>query len=151
MERPVNKSYKYLNTQVQTASKEQLLILLFDGAIRFCENARRNIDEKDYELSYVELVRSQRIVMELLSAMDRHAMDPEVYKNLCGLYTFVYRELVEANMARESDHIDSALKILRHLRETWELAIVQMGKDGKLALTAAQTRHPESLGFYAEG
>ncbi|MBI4614413.1 MAG: flagellar export chaperone FliS [Planctomycetes bacterium] len=128
-------SKNYLKTQIETASKPQLLLLLFDGAIRFAERAKSDLAEKNFEGSYNGLVRAQRIVVELLSALDATKIPPELYKNLTGLYAFVYRRLVAANMERRAESIDEAVSILRHLRETWVQAIEKMDPETKKSLS----------------
>jgi flagellar protein FliS len=114
----------YLEMQITTASKEQLLLMLFDGAIRFSEQAKEKIAARDIEGSHKLLIRAQRIMIELLSALDRSVGD-ELYGNLSGLYNFIYFRLVRANVRRDAALIDEALKILRSLRETWGEAVAR--------------------------
>lgn len=123
---------QYLETQVRTASPEELLILLFDGAVRFCEQAKVRIDEKDIEGSHNLLIRAQQIVLEVMTALDRDIGD-EIYANLIGLYRFVYMRLVRANVTREKPLIDEAVEVLAHLRDTWRQAVDQARKSGALA------------------
>ncbi len=113
----------YLKTRVHTASKDQLLLMLFDGAIRFAEQAKPALAAKDFETSCTLLCKAQRIAIELLTAIDREKMDPEIYSNLAGLYNFIFQSLSEANLLRQVEPIDDALPILRHLRDTWAMAI----------------------------
>ncbi|MDQ7780373.1 MAG: flagellar export chaperone FliS, partial [Planctomycetota bacterium] len=74
---------------MRTATKEQLLLMLFDGAIRFTDQARPKMEKKDLEGTHVLLVKAQRITLELISALDK-SIGAEIYNNLTGLYTFVY-------------------------------------------------------------
>jgi flagellar protein FliS len=113
---------KYLETQVKTASKEQLLLMLYDGAIRFAEQAKEKIEEKDYERMHNLLLRAQRIIMELMSTLNKKVGE-EIYKSLMGLYGFIQLRLMRANLRRDKKCLEEALQILKHLRETWALAI----------------------------
>lgn len=122
-------SRNYLKTQVETASKPQLLIMLFDGAIRFTDRARVEIEARQFESSFNLLVRAQRIMVELMSALDAKQVPPDLHRNLTSLYAFVYRRLVAANIERSVAPCDEALQILRHLRETWLLAIEKMDPE----------------------
>lgn len=140
----------YLKTQVQTASKEQLLLMLFDGAIRFSEQAKARIEARDFEMSYLLLVKSQRIVMELITALDAKRIEAELFQNLMSLYNFIYQKLVEANMRRRTESIDQAVGILRHLRDTWAEAIRRMEPEARAELVA-NTTHPHSAGLLVEG
>ena len=124
----VDKTRQYLETQVRTATKEQLLLMLFDGAIRFAEQARPKMtDKQDIESAHNLLIKAQRIVMELLSALDK-TIEAELYRNLTGLYVFIYGRLVQANMQREPALLDEAIRILRMLRGTWAEAIEKTQK-----------------------
>jgi flagellar protein FliS len=113
---------KYFVNQVKTASREQLLLMLFDGAIRFSTQAKEKIESNDVEGSHNLLIRSQRIMAELMSALD-NSIGEQIYNNLISLYSFVYMRLVRANMNQDTVMIDEALKILAILRETWGDAV----------------------------
>ena len=119
-------SKNYLRTQVETATAPQLLIMLFDGAVRFAEKGKVDLEAQSYEASYEALVRAQRIVVELTGALDREVLSDDLHANLSGLYGFIYRRLVEGNVNRSVEPVEEALKILRHVRETWLLAIEKM-------------------------
>jgi flagellar protein FliS len=110
--------------------------MLFDGAIRFAEQARPKMTDKDIEGAHNLLIRAQRIVLELVSALDK-AIGDELYKNLTGLYVFIYGRLIEANMQRNSALVDEAIRILRMLRGTWAEAIEKMQKGGEVRKKAA--------------
>lgn len=119
------KAKQYLRNQILTAPKEQLLILLFDGAIRFAEQGKAKLAEKRYEESCPLLIRAQRIMIELVVSLDRNVLPEEVYANLVRLYNFVYFRIIDGNVHKDPAKIDEALKILSNLRETWTLAIDQ--------------------------
>ncbi len=119
---------KYLEAQVRTANKEQLMLMLFDGAIRFSNQAKDALQRSDFETSHHSLNRTQSILLELICSMDK-SMDKEIYNNLCGLYKFAYFRLVEASLKREVGLIDEALKVLNSLRETWAIAIEERQKE----------------------
>src|SRR5271163_495679 len=87
----------YLKTRVMTATPEQLQMMLFDGALRFGEQAKQALAKKDFEQVYLNLSRAQKIVMELMTSLK-----PDVFPELCsklkGIYLYVYKRLVEANL-----------------------------------------------------
>ena len=120
-----NSPRKYLETQILTASREQLLLLLYDGAIRFAEKGRDAVLAKEPAEAHDQLVRAQRIVIELWCALNPEA-DPELSKNLGGLYSFAYLRLVHANVQRDAKAADEALGILRTLREAWGEAVARI-------------------------
>ncbi|MCC7229880.1 MAG: flagellar export chaperone FliS [Fimbriimonadaceae bacterium] len=109
---------EYQKGAVNGASPLQLVIMLYDGAIRFMEAGKYGIEHKDLELQNQNLQKAQRIVMELMSCLD---MDKggEIAKNLLALYSYVLNELVEANVGDKIEPIDRCIKILCELRESW--------------------------------
>jgi len=119
---------EYLKTKVMTASPEMLTLMLWDGAIRFAEQGKDAILKKDIEGSYKALLRSQQIVMELISCL-KHSVNPDLCGKLASLYNFIYRRLIDANLKKEPQLVDDALEIMRHQRETWLMLIDQLAKE----------------------
>jgi flagellar secretion chaperone FliS len=126
-----DKSKEYLKTQIQTASREQLVLMLYDGAIRFSDQAKGLIVAKDYEAAHNLLIRAQNIVLELLYALDRKT-GGEVADNLASLYTYCYNRLVEANVHHVPDKVEESNSVLRGLREAWAQAVEMVKKDPTL-------------------
>lgn len=131
----------YLRTKVLTATPEQLQLMLYDGAIRFCDQARLGLVNKNYEQSYNGLSRAQKIIGELTASL-KHELAPELCGKLAALYNFVYMKLIDANVHHELKSLDDALSILRYQRETWVLLLDQLGKT-KAANVATKIDMPE--------
>jgi len=123
----------YLRTKVFTATPEQLQLMLYDGAIRFAEQAKVALEKKDYENSYNGLSRAQKIITELASSLKREVA-PELCDKLAGLYNFIYRKLLEANIEHKIESVDEALRILRYQRETWVMLLDKLGKTKAAAV-----------------
>lgn len=117
---------QYLKTQVETASKEQLVVMLFDGIIRFTEQARKAIDNKEIEVSHNALMRAQAIVMELIVTVDKEK-GGEVAKNLMALHAYSFNCLVQCNLRKDVTKIDEVQGIYRKLREGWVGAMESLG------------------------
>jgi len=130
----------YLRTKVLTATPEQLQLMLYDGAIRFAEQAKAALLKKDYEQSYNSISRAQKIITELSCSL-KHDMAPELCGKLSALYNFAYRKLMEANIEHKLEPLDDALNILRYQRETWAMLLDQLGKK-KAAAAATQIEMP---------
>lgn len=128
---------RYLETQVLTASREQLLVMLYDGAIRFGEQARESLAAKELERTHDLLVRAQRIVIELWCALNPE-VDPELSKSLGGLYAFLYLRLVNANVEHDPVALEEAIQILKSLRQTW-MDAVDKSRRGESAADASDT------------
>ena len=118
----------YLRTRVMTATPEQLQMMLYDGAIRFAEQARTALLDKNYEKSYGMISRVQKILTEM-SASLKHDVFPEMCGKLASLYNYAYRKLIEANIDHTVESLDEALNVLRFQRETWVMLLEQLGKQ----------------------
>ena len=110
----------YLRNAVMTARPEQLQLMLYDGAIRFASQAREAIEKREIENSFNLLTRAQNIVREMESGL-RHEVSPELCSQMASLYRFVFSKLVDANVNKDVQAVDDALKVLRHQRETWAI------------------------------
>lgn len=121
----------YLKTKIMTASPLELRLMLFDGAIRFCEQGRKGIADRDFEAAYNGISRCQRILIELMNSLDAEH-DPELCKKLTALYTFMYTRLVTASTEKDPVVADEVIKLLRYERETWQMLIEQSQGAGGL-------------------
>src|SRR5205823_4570731 len=106
----------YLRTRVMTATPEQLQMMLFDGAVRFLEQARAAQARQDWEQSYQNISRTQKIITELLGSL-KHDTNPDLCGKLSALYNYAYRKLIEANVDHNLEALDEGLKVLRFQRE----------------------------------
>ena len=118
----------YESLQIETAGPEQLLLMLYDGAIRFLNEAIRAMAEENWEVSNAKLIKAQNIVSELMASLDMK-LAGELGKNLFKLYDYLHYRLVQANMKRDVAMIDEVLTHLRDLRLTWAEAIKIAKKD----------------------
>eukprot|EP00752_Nemacystus_decipiens_P016817 g15049.t1 len=112
----------YLRNQVLAAKPEELRLMLFDGAIRFLNAGKKGLVSKDYDVSYTNISKAQKIVLELSNSLNRDVM-PEVTEKLTALYTFIYRLLIDASTTRDTKPLDEAIRLLKYERETWALLI----------------------------
>lgn len=111
-------THEYQKSAVNGASPLQLVVMLYDGALRFMETGKRAIQTGNRDEQNVALQRAQRIVMELMGALDME-QGGDIAKNLLSLYSYVLNELVSANMKDEVGGIDRAIKVMSDLRESW--------------------------------
>ena len=130
----------YLRMRVMTATPEQLQMLLYDGAIRFAEQAKAALQERNFERSYNSISRVQKILTEMSCTL-KHDVFPELCGKLASLYSFAYRKLIDANINHSVESVDEALNVLRYQRETWALLLDQLGKS-KAAVAATRIAMP---------
>ncbi|WP_428389176.1 flagellar export chaperone FliS [Mucisphaera sp.] len=131
----------YLRTKVMTASKDELRLMLYDGCVRFCHQAKAGIEAKNFEQSYENLVKAQKIVLELSTSLNREAA-PDICDKLTALYNYVFKLLVDASMNRDAAKIDEAVRLVTYERETWQLLIEKnagLDGDGPASDQAQQT------------
>lgn len=107
---------KYLESAVQTASPAQLLIMLYDGAIRFSRAAIEAIQKQKHEEAHNNLLRAQDIISEFVITLDRSAPMAE---ELLQLYEYFIHRLREANTKKQPEPIQEVLGHLVELKETW--------------------------------
>jgi flagellar protein FliS len=134
----------YLKTKIMTASPEELRLMLYDGALKFCRQAKAALEKKNFEDSYNNLMRAQKIVLELSTSLN-HDADPQLCQRLSALYTYVYRLLVDANMKRETAIIDEAIKLIEYERETWQMLMKKLAGEGKPSETSIATAQQTAI------
>ena len=105
---------QYQKSSIETASREQILILLYDGAIQFLNKAKIAMENKEHEAIHNNLIGAQNIIQEFINSMDREVA-PQLAENLISLYEYFLRRLVQANMKRQVEPIDEDLKYLKIL------------------------------------
>lgn len=113
---------KYLQTTVQTASAQQLLIMLYDGAIRFCRQGIEATKENNYSEANIGFLKTQDIINEFIITIDRTS---PISENLLNLYDYFNMRLIEANIKKSIEPAEEVLNHLMELKETWIQAAKQ--------------------------
>lgn len=126
----INPAAAYLNNKVMTATPSELTLMLYDGSIKFCNIAMAAIEEKDNAKANTNIIKAERIILEL-----RASLDPkyEVSENLDKIYEYIYSRLIEANTKKDSAILEEVLGHLRELRDTWKEAIIADANQQKIA------------------
>jgi flagellar secretion chaperone FliS len=110
----------YTKVDVETASQGKLVVMLFNGAIKRAEEAKRHLDKGKNEGVHNNLIKSQEIVAELRASLDmKHG---EVAANLDRLYEYFQHLLVTANIKKDSGPIDECITLMAGMRDTWQEA-----------------------------
>lgn len=113
---------QYRNNQVKTAKPEQLLIMLYDGAIRFARQAREAMSMGDRVKKLEMISKTMAIITEFSNTLDRE-VGGEIADNLDALYDFMIRELTQANLKNDEQRLEVVEQLLVDLRTTWAEAI----------------------------
>jgi flagellar secretion chaperone FliS len=124
MSSPTSVAARYKSVQVQTCSPGQLVVMLFDGAMRFTREAEAAMKAKDRGRAGERISKAHAVLEELVSTLDIDAA-PELAENLGGLYLYAMGRLVQANIAQDPQILADVVEILRPLREGFAEAVAQ--------------------------
>lgn len=113
----VNPYNAYKQNTVKVATKEQLLLMIVDGAVKYTKIAKISIERKDISRAHKELVRVQDIFTELMVTLDRSG--GKVYEDLFRIYEYIKSRLVQANITKDVKVIDEILPLIEEVRNTW--------------------------------
>ncbi len=112
---------QYQQNQIFSASPEQILLMLYDGAIRFNRQAMCGLEEDNLTLFHHGIKKCMAIITEFSNSLD-HAIGGEIAENLDALYSFMVRELTLANLHKDMEKLRVVDKLLVDLRATWDEA-----------------------------
>ena len=108
----------YKETAVTTQNKGRLIVMLYDGAIKFLRKAIADLENKDYESKGRNIGKAQNIILELNTVLDMES-GGEIAQNLRSLYNFMYRHLGQANIKCEPQMVHEVIKLLEDLNQSW--------------------------------
>lgn len=112
-----NASQIYQTNAVQTASPQELSLMLYNGCLKFIKLASRALEEKNIEQKHIHLVKAQAIITQFRITLD---MDIPISKDLDVLYMFINEKLIEANTTNNQETLALAEDLVRELRDTWK-------------------------------
>lgn len=114
----VNQGYAaYANNKIMTASPAELTLMLYEGAIKFCNIAITAVDEKNIQKAHDNIMKTERIIEEFQATLDHKY---PVAKDFDEVYTYLMMRLTEANMKKDKEILEEVLKHLRTMRDTWK-------------------------------
>ena len=131
----------YRETSIKTASQGQLIVMLYDGAVKHLDQAALLIEEKKagpkcdpgiIEQIGKSVIRAQEIITELTVSLDFDA-GGSIANNLFSLYTFFNQELLEANVSFDGERIKAVCDMLRSLRDSWQIIAQKEATSGGIA------------------
>ncbi len=134
---------QYQQNQILTASQEQILLLLYDGAIRFCRQAIVACDTGDNTEKIGEISKTFAIITEFSNSLN-HEIGGEIASDLDGLYHFMLRELNKARTDTTGEHLRIVEKLLVDLRLTWSEA-VEINRKEQIMLIQQQQESDQDI------
>lgn len=123
-----NAYQKYKTTSIQSASREKLLLMMYEGAIKFTKKAITAAEQKNIAERGTNIGRAYDIILELNNTLD-HKIGGEISKNLEQLYMFITEQMTKANISGDPQYLRNCLKILETLHEGWQRAVEQLKRE----------------------
>lgn len=118
---------KYKQVEINTASQNRLVVMLYDGAIKFLEEACASMDKKHgTEQVHNNIVKAQEIIYELLSSLNYEA--GEIANRLASIYTYMNQKLTEGNISKTKPPVLEVIKYLKELKEAWVVVEEKVSK-----------------------
>ena len=111
----------YRNNAVNATSKEQLLIMLLDGAVKFSKIAKLSFKNNDIKGIHENLIKTQDIFYELIASLDLEKAG-DFGKNLVGIYFFIISQLTKCNVKKDEKILDETLPLIQEVRDMWNEA-----------------------------
>lgn len=107
----------YANNKIMTASPAELTLMLYDGAIKFCNIAISAIEEENVQKAHTNIIKVERIIEEFQATLDHKY---PVAKDFDEVYNYLMIRLREANIKKDKEILEEVLKHLRTMRDTWK-------------------------------
>ena len=115
-----NPYQRYQQNAIKSASRGELTLMLYNGAIKFIRQGMKLAEEKQIQGAHNAIMRAQAIITHLSETLN---MDCELSVNLASLYDYINRRLVAGNMKKDQELLEEALGLVEELRDTWVEAL----------------------------
>ena len=116
---------KYNNSKILTASPAELTLMLYDGAIKFCNIAIIGIEQKDIQKAHTNIRKVENIIEEFRSTLDRKYAVAEDFDRV---YVYLLQRLLEANVKKDKEILEEVNMHLRSMRDTWK-EVMRINKE----------------------
>jgi flagellar protein FliS len=119
---------KYKTTSIQSASREKILLMLYEGAIKFIKLAIQGVEKKNVKEKCENIGRAYDIILELNNTLD-HKVGGDVAARLEQLYQYMIEQLIKANIETNVEPLQTVQKLLETLHEGWVQAIQKLKNE----------------------
>ncbi len=113
----MNAAATYKDNKILTATPAELTLMLYEGAIKFCNLALMALEKRDYEKVNINIIKAERIISEFRVTLD---FKYSVAKDFDNVYDYIYQRLIDANIKKDKDILEEALQYIREMRDTWK-------------------------------
>lgn len=111
---------------VMTASKEELTLMLYDGALKFVNQAIIAIENQDFEKAHILIIKTENIINEFRATL---RMEYEVAERMERMYVYMYDRLVEGNIKKDTNILGEVRDMIREFRDSWKEAMIIARKE----------------------
>lgn len=118
---------RYNNSKILTASPSELTLMLYEGAIKFCNIAIMAIEDKDIEKAHMHIQKTERIIDYFRQTLD---MKYPVAEDFERVYSYLSQRLIEANVRKDKEILEEVLGHLRTMRDTWKEVMKKCREQG---------------------
>lgn len=118
----------YANNRITTATPAELTLMLYEGAIKFCNIAVAAIEQKDVEKAHNNIVKVENIITEFQATLDHKYPVAQDFDNV---YSYLQERLLEANLKKDTEILEEILQHLRTMRDTWKEVMQEAGVGRK--------------------
>ncbi len=108
---------QYNKSKILTASPAELTLMLYEGAIKFCNIAIMGIEQNDMEKAHANIMKTQRIIEEFRNTLDHKY---PVWEDFDRVYVYILQRLFEANVKKDKEILEEVNTHLRSMRDTWK-------------------------------
>ncbi len=116
---------QYNNSKILTASPAELTLMLYEGAIKFCNIAILAVEKKDVEKAHNNIMKTQRIIEHFRMTLD---MKYPVAQDFDRVYEYLTRRLLQANISKDAEILEEVCEHLRSMRDTWK-EVMRINKE----------------------
>ncbi|MBN1499069.1 MAG: flagellar export chaperone FliS [Spirochaetes bacterium] len=119
---------QYKQTQINTANQGKLIVMLYDGAIKFLNIAIENMQPKTYDIVNNNILKAQDIITELMLSLNMNE-GGQISQNLMSLYIYFKKRMIEANIQKNTEILKEIVKLMLELRDAWEQISAKESKN----------------------
>lgn len=120
----------YANSKIMTASPAELTLMLYDGAIKFCNIAIKAVEDGDVEKAHNNIIKVENILSEFQATLNHKYKVAEDFNNV---YTYLKERLMMANIKKDKEILEEVLKHLRTMRDTWKEVMKETNNGTKIS------------------
>ena len=127
---------QYKSNEVATVSQGKLIVMLYEGAIRFLNVAAGNMNPRKYDLVNTNIIRAQDIITELMLSLNLET-GGKMASDLLSIYVYLKKRLLEANMKKDAAILDEVVKHMSLLKESWD-EVAKKESNGQIVMPELQ-------------